>query len=188
MPRLYAVFAVRLFKRFRYRNGARNGRADHRVITHTDKTHHFYVRGNGRRTCELRVAVHSSHSIGHAVRRRTCRHIVGVKSSSRAAARRNGEIFLAVFNAPFFVGTRNGVLESGGIRRVTRDGYAYVFEFHYRYAFGYIIRAVTFYVRSRALGIRYFFYDFYFFRVRIEFRFYVSEAVDSRNDERSVFS
>ena len=37
------------------------GCADHRVVTHTDKTHHLNVSRNRRRTCKLSVTVHSAH-------------------------------------------------------------------------------------------------------------------------------
>lgn len=68
--------------------------------------------GNGGRACELRVGMHSAHRIGHTVRGRAGRHIVGVQGSARAAAGRNREVLNAVFHAPLFIGSCNRVLEA----------------------------------------------------------------------------
>lgn len=89
-PRCFLLFV----HAFLYCNCTSNGCANHRIVTHTDKSHHFDVSGNGAAPCELCVAVHTSHRIGHAVRRGACRHVIGVQGTSRAAARRNGEVFL----------------------------------------------------------------------------------------------
>ena len=82
-----------------------NSSAYHRVVTHTDQTHHFYVSRNGRGTSELCVRVHTSHGIGHTVGSRTCSHVVWVKSTSCTAAGSYGEVLLAFFDSFFLVGT-----------------------------------------------------------------------------------
>ena len=45
-----------------------NGHADHGVVTSAQEAHHFHVGGDGGRTCELCVTVHTAHGVGHAVR------------------------------------------------------------------------------------------------------------------------
>ena len=104
------MFSDCLF-RLRDGNGDRNGGAHHRVVAHADETHHLDVRRNGRRARELRVGVHTAHRIGHAVGRGARRHVVRMQGAARAAAARHGEVLLAVLDAPFFIGARNGVLE-----------------------------------------------------------------------------
>jgi len=61
-----------LFEAFFHRDGDGHGSADHRVVAHADQAHHLYVRRHGGRTGELSVGVHTAHSIGHTIRRRTC--------------------------------------------------------------------------------------------------------------------
>ena len=46
--------------RFLDGNSNCNGSANHRVITHTDQTHHFNVSRYRGRTCELCVGMHTS--------------------------------------------------------------------------------------------------------------------------------
>ncbi len=36
------------------------GSANHGVVAHTDQTHHINVSGNGGKTCELRIGVHTA--------------------------------------------------------------------------------------------------------------------------------
>ena len=57
---------------------------------------------------ELRVAVHAAHRVGHSVARGARGHVVGVQRAARAAARGDGEVFLAVLVGPFLVGARDG--------------------------------------------------------------------------------
>ena len=73
------------------------------------------MRWNGAAARKLSIGVHTSHSIGQTIAGRTCRHVVGVKCSARAAAGSNGKVLFAVFNAEFFVSACNGVLEAGGV-------------------------------------------------------------------------
>ncbi len=62
---------------------------DHGVVAHAYQAHHLYVGGDGGGARELSVAVHSSHSIGHAIAGRTGSHVVGMERSARAAAGRD---------------------------------------------------------------------------------------------------
>ena len=56
-----------------------NSHTNHGVVTCADETHHFYVSGHGGRACELSVAVHSTHGVGHTVGSGTCCHVVGMQ-------------------------------------------------------------------------------------------------------------
>ena len=78
---------MRLFRRLLNRNGNRDRHADHRVVAGADQTHHFNMSRNGGGARELRVRMHSSHRIRHAVGSGASRHIVGMKRSSRSTAR-----------------------------------------------------------------------------------------------------
>ena len=125
----------------RYRD--RNRHTNHGVVTRADETHHFDVSRDGGRACELSVAVHTTHGVGHAVGSRASRHVIGVQGSARAAARSNGEILLAVLVAPLLVGACNGVLEASRVGGVTGDGNADVLKAHDCHAFGNVVRAVA---------------------------------------------
>ena len=102
-------------------NGARNGRAHHGVVAHADEAHHLNVRRHGGGACKLGVAVHPAHGVGHAIGSGAGRHVVRVQRAARAAARGNGKILLAVFNAPLFVSARNGMLETRWVRGIAGD-------------------------------------------------------------------
>ena len=98
-----------------------NRRADHRVVAHADEAHHLDVRRNRARARELRVGVHAAHGVGHAVAGRARRHVVGVERTAGAAARGDGEVLLAVLDAPLLVGAGDGMLEAGRVRGVARE-------------------------------------------------------------------
>ena len=80
------------------------------------------------------------------------------------------------------------MLESRRIGGVTGDGNTHVFQFHYGYAFGNVVRAVALNVRSRAVAERFFVFYLNFFFIGVESGFYISEAVDTRNDVSRVFA
>ena len=87
--------------------------------------------------------MHSAHRVRHAVGSRACRHVVGVERTTRATARRDGEVFFAVVNAPFLVSACDGVLETSGVGGVACDGDVNVFKTHNRNAFGDVVCAVN---------------------------------------------
>ena len=93
-------------------NGDGDGRADHRVVAHADEAHHLDVRRNGAGARELRVGVHTTHGVGHAVAGRTRGHVVGVERTAGAAAGSDGEVLLAVLDAPLLVGASDRMLEA----------------------------------------------------------------------------
>ena len=49
-------------------NSNSNRSTYHRVVTHTQESHHFYVSRNGWRTSELSVTVHTAHCVRHTIR------------------------------------------------------------------------------------------------------------------------
>ena len=130
--------------------------------------------------------MHSSHRVGHAVGRGTCRHIVGVQSSARAAAGSHGEISFAVVDSPFFVGACNGVLESGGVGGISRDGNVHAFMLHNRNAFPYVVRAVATYFCLFAVGVSDGVYNLKLAREIVVFGLDVGKAVDAGNNHGSV--
>ena len=177
-----------LFHRFFHSNCHRDGSADHRVVAHADEAHHFNVSRNGRAARELRVAVHTAHRVGHAVRSRACRHVVGMQRSARAAARSNGEVFLAVLDGPFLICACNRVLEPRRVRGVTGNGNVNAFMAHDRNALVYVIRAVAAYFRAVAVRVFRFRNDLQLARRVIIFRFNVRKAVDTGDDLRRVLA
>ena len=149
---MLCLFAHRLL----HRDGNRNGCADHGVIAHADETHHLDVRGDGGGAGELRVGMHPAHGVRHAVGSGARRHVIGMERSARAAARRNGEVLLAVLHAPLLIRARDGMLEARGVGGVARDGDVHALVTHYRDALGDVVRAIALYLRLIAVGIRLF--------------------------------
>jgi len=110
-----------------------NGCTYHRVVTHTDKSHHFNMSRNRRWTCKLCISVHSSHGIRHTVRSRTCCHVIRMQCSSGTAARSYWEILFTVFNCPFFICSCNRMLESCRVCRISCNWNIYSFVYHHQH-------------------------------------------------------
>ena len=79
--------------------------ANHRVVAHTDQTHHLNVCGYRGRTCELRIGVHTAKCICEAIRSRTCSHVIGMQGTACTAAGSYGEVLLALLYTFLLVGT-----------------------------------------------------------------------------------
>ncbi len=144
--------------------------------------------GNGGRACELSVGVHTSHGVGHSVAGGSCRHVIGMESTSGTAAGCNGEVLEAVLNAPLLVGACNGMLEACRVGGVSGDGYADLLKLHDRNALGNVIGAVAADSRTGTVGVSGLADDLDFLGVGIELGLYIGEAVDSRNNEGCVLS
>ena len=80
---------------FLHSHGHSHGHTDHGVVAGAQESHHFHVSGNGGRTGELRVRVHTAHGIGHAVGGRAGSHVVGMQGTAGAAAGSHGEVLLS---------------------------------------------------------------------------------------------
>ena len=142
---------LRLFHRFFHRNRNSYSRAYHGVVAHSDKSHHLDVCRDGGGACELCIGMHPAHGVRHTVGSGACSNIVGMQSSTRAAAGSDREILLAVLNAPLLVCACNGMLEPRGVSRVARYRYVNALVAHYRNALIDIICTVT--ADSRALTV-----------------------------------
>ena len=180
--------AVSLFHRFFHRDSNGHGSADHRVVAHADEAHHLYVSRNGRAARELRVAVHTAHCIRHAVGSGTRSHIVRMQRSARAAARSNGEVFLAIFDRPFLVGTRNRMLETSRIGGVACDGNVHALVAHDRNALVYVVAAIAAHLGAVAVRIFCFGNDIQLACRIIIICFNIRKTVDTGDDLRGVFA
>lgn len=143
---------------------------------------------DGGGACELSVAVHSAHRIGHTVAGRTGSHVVGMKRSARAAAGRDGEVVLAVLDAPFLVGAGDGVLEPRRVGGVAGDRNADVLKLHDGNAFRNVVRAVAVDRRAGTVGESLLLGDLYGLGIGIEFGLAVGEAVDAGDYIRGVLA
>ena len=132
--------------------------------------------------------MHSAHRIGHAVGRGTRRHVVGVKGTTRTAAARNGEVLDARFVALFFIGARDGVLESRGVGGVARYGHAHFFQPHDLDALAHVVRAVATDLSALSRGVRRFLDYLHLVVEVIHLGLHIRETVDTRNDHRRVFA
>ena len=130
-------------------NGASYCAAYHRVVADSEESHHLHVSRYGRRACELCIAVHTSHSVGHTVGSRTCSHVVRMERASCSTAGSYREVRLACECALFLVCTCYRVLEACRVCRVTCDGNVNAFFPHYCNAFAYIVSTVAFHFRAR---------------------------------------
>ena len=146
------------------------------------------MRRNGAGARELSVGVHTAHRVGHAVAGRTGGHVVGVERTASAAAGSDGEVLLAVLNAPLLVRTRDRMLEARRVRGVTSNGNANVLELHDRDTLGDIVSAVAVDGSARTLGERLLLDNLDLLGVVVERRLHIGEAVDARNDVRSVLA
>ena len=177
-----------LLEAFFNRDGDGDSGADHRVVAHADESHHLDVRRNGRGARELSVGVHAAHGVGHAIAGRTGGHVVGVERTAGAAAGSDGEVLLAVLDAPLLVGARDRMLEARRVGGVAGDGNAHVLELHDRDALGDVVGAVAVDLGARALGERLLGDDLDGFLRVVELRLHVGEAVDARNDVRGILA
>ena len=91
------------------------GHTNHRVVTSADEAHHVNVCRYGGGTCELGIAVHTAHGVGHTIGSRASSHVVRMERTARAATGSNGEVLLTLLGALLLVGTSYWMLEAGRI-------------------------------------------------------------------------
>ena len=164
------------------------GHTNHRVVTSTDEAHHVNVCRYGGGTCELGIAVHTAHGVGHTIGSRASSHVVRMERTARAATGSNGEVLLAVFDAVFLVAACNRMLEAGRVRGVTGDGDVNVLQFHDGNAFLYGFSTVAANLGAEAIAVSDFLHYVYFVSLEVVFGFYEGETVDAADDLSSVFA
>ena len=98
--------------------------------------------------------MHAAHGVGHAVGGGAGGHVIGMEGAAGAAARGDGEVLLAFLDAFLLVGTGDGMLEAGRVRRVSGDGNVDAFLPHDGDALADVIAAVANDVRALARGVR----------------------------------
>ena len=135
--------------------------------------------------------MHTTHCICHTIGSRASSHIIWVQCTTCTTTRSNREILLASVNTFLLISTCNRMLETSRVGGVTSNGNINAFLPHNCNAFCYIICAIAIYLCTRAfriLRIALPEYFLYFASVIIHFGFYISKAVYSCNDLRSIFS
>ena len=165
-----------------------NSSTNHRVVAHTDQTHHLNVSRYGRRSSELCIRVHTSHSICHTIRSRTCCHVIWVKCTSCTTAGCYGEVLLTLLDTFLLVCTCNRMLETCWVCRVTSDGNTYVLMMHDCNTFLNIISTVTFYSCAKSVRVCFLIYDVKLCSLVIILCLYECKSVDTGNDLCCVFS
>ena len=88
----------------------------------------------------------------------------------------------------FLVCAGNGVLETGGVGRVTSDRYVNALFVHDSNAFANVVGTVATYTAANAVGIFGFADDFYFAGVVVKLSLNVCETVDTRDNLSGVFT
>ena len=144
--------------------------------------------GDGGRACELGIAVHTAHGIGHAVAGRAGGHVVGVQRAARAAAGGHGEVLLALLDALLFVRAGHGMLEAGGVGGVAGDGHVHALVVHDGHALADVIRAVAANVGALRLGVADLPDDVELAGVVVELGLHIGEAVDAGDDLGGVLA
>ena len=141
------------FYSFLHRHGDSDGSAHHGVVAHAQEAHHLHMCGDGAGAGELRVRVHTAHSVGHAVAGGAGGHVVGMQRAARAAAGGHGEVLLPLLDAFLLVGACHGVLEAGGVGGVAGDGHIHALVVHDGHALADVIRAVAADIGALRLGV-----------------------------------
>ena len=80
------------------------------------------------------------------------------------------------------------MLETGRVRRITRDRYVYTFVPHDSHAFAHVIGSITFYFGTFTFGISYFTNYLQLARIIVELCLNVGKSVDTRNDLSGIFT
>ena len=164
------------------------GATYHRVVADAEEAHHLNVSRNRAGTCKLSVRVHTAQSVGHTVRSGTSSHVVGMEGTACTTTRGYAEVSLASTNALLLIGACNGVLEAGGVGRVTSDADVNVFLPKDSYAFANVVGTVAVHSGTRTVAVS---NTLHFLQLAcevVELCLYVCEAVDAADDHGSVLA
>ena len=132
--------------------------------------------------------MHTSQSIGHTVRSRSCSHVIWMKGTSCTAAGCNGEILLALLDTFLLICTCNRMLETCGVGRVTSDRYVYALLVHDCNTFANVVGAIAVYLRAKSLRVRNSLHLLQFACVIIIICLNICKSVNSGNNLRCVLS
>src|SRR5699024_6922093 len=164
------------------------GHTDHGVVAGAQEAHHLHVSGDGGGACELSVAVHTAHGVGHAVGSGAGSHVVRVQGTAGAAAGSHGEVLLALLNALLLVSAGNRVLEAGGVGGVAGDGNVHLLQVHDGDALTDIVGAVAAHSCALALGVGNLADDVDLAGGVVKLGLHVGEAVDAGDDLCSILA
>ena len=132
--------------------------------------------------------MHSAHAVGQTVGGGARRHIVRVEGSAGAAAGGDGEVFSAVFHAPFLIGSRYKVLKAGGVRGVAGDGNIHALALHYRNALTNVVRTVAADSAAFTVGELHLADNVQPVVFKVKIRFHIGEAVHTGNNIGGVLA
>ena len=139
-------------------------------------------------TCELGIAMHTAHGVGHAVRSRACCHVVRMEGTASAAAGSNGEVLLAILDAVLLVAASHRMLEAGGVGGVAGDGDVNVLQLHDGNAFLYGLSAVAANLGTEAIAVSHFLHDVNLVSLEVILGLHEGEAVDAADDLGSILA
>ena len=159
----------------------------HGVIANAQESHHLYVGRYGAGSCKLSVGVHTSQRVCHAIAGRTGCHVVGMKSAASTASAGYREIWFACADALFLVCACHGMLEAGGVGRVTRDAHVHILFPQDGHAFAYIVGTITVPCRTRSLAVGNTLYFLQFAREIVTLSLYLRKTVEAADDHGCVF-
>ncbi len=163
--------------------GDGNGSTYHGVVTDTQEAHHLNVSRNRRGTCELSVAVHTTHGVCHTVRGRTGSHIIGVQGTTRTTTGGYREVRLTGEGALLLVSTSYWVLEAGGVGRVTRDGHVHILMPQDGNTLADIVSTVALYLQTAGVvAVRYLTDNLQLRGEVVELCLHIGETVDTADD------
>ena len=132
--------------------------------------------------------MHAAQRVGHAVRSRTCCHVVGVKGAACTATAGYAEVSLASTDALLLVSTCNGMLEAGGVRGVTCDADINIFLPKDSHAFANVVCTVAVDGSTRTVAVRNALHFLQFASEVVELCLHVCEAVDAADDHGCVLA
>ena len=165
------------------------GSTHHWVVAHAQIAHHLNVSRYRRRTCELSVAVHTTHGVGHTIRSRTCSHVVRVQRTARTTTGSNREVRLASGYALLLICTGNWVLETCRVGGVTSDGDIHILVPEDGNAFADIVSAIALYLQTgRIVTVRNLLDNVQLACVVVKLSLDVCEAIDTADDLCGVFA
>ena len=132
--------------------------------------------------------MHTSQSICHTVGSRTCCHVVRMQCTSCTTTGSNGEVFLALLDAFFLIGTCYRMLETSRVGGVTSDGNTNVLVMHDSNTFLNVISTVALNSSTKTCGVRFLVNDVQFSFFVVVFCLNEGKTVDTGNDLSGVFS